>query len=297
MENATAPSIIRDLPNKLYHEHPAVSSTTLKKFMPPNTPAHAKHAIDNPKKATEALIRGQVLHCLLLEEHRLDIDFVIEKEKLWDKTKLVKNGGSKEKWELLKAEADQRLVSLVPNKLWVEAQAMRDSIEAHPYWQNVKKFGQKELTIIGQLKGEPVRVRYDAQYGSIVLDVKSSRFPLTDARIQAVIAEELYHLSAAMYLEVGQSVGMGVDRFVWIFVQNVAPYCCRFIEATEKMLEVGRDEFYKCLSIYTECKNAGEYPGYPVETEIKKVDLPDWYAKREFMLINDSDEDDNESDS
>jgi hypothetical protein len=255
---------------------------------------HAKHAIDHPKMDTDALIRGQVLHCLLLEPHRLNIDFVIEKDKLWNKTKLQKNGGDKEAWDLLKAEAEERLIPLVSHKLWLEALGMKESIQAHPLWQNVRVYGEKELTIISTLEEYPVRVRYDAKYGSIILDIKSCRFHLSNAKIQKVIAELSYHLSAAMYLEVGKSVGLNVDRFVWVFAENKPPYACRFIEATPKMLEIGLQEFYKCLKLYESCKTSGEYPGYP--TDIEEIELPSWYEQREYLLGDDS-EDAHESDS
>ena len=273
--------IIRNLPADAYWDHPAVSSTTLKKYRLP-TRAHTKHQIDNPKTDTEALIRGQVTHCLVLESHRLDLDFVIEKEKLWDKTKLAKNGGSKEAWDLLKKEAEERLVPLVPNDVWVQAQGMANSVKSSEFWQHVALHGDKELSIFSEINGVPVKSRLDAKFMTAVLDIKSCRHHITDKRIKSVIAELGYHISAAMYLEVAKSAGLEVDRFIWVFVESFEPYLCRFIEATPKMLEIGTSEFYSCLEKHETCMNSDIWPGYA--NQILALDLPDWYKMQDYIL-------------
>jgi hypothetical protein len=272
--------IIRNLPADAYWDHPAVSSTTLKKYRLP-TRAHTKHQIDNPKTDTEALIRGQVTHCLVLESHRLDLDFVIEKEKLWHKNKLAKNGGSKEEWALLKKEAEERLVPLVSNKVWVQAQGMANSIKSSEYWQDVALSGEKELSIFTEIKGVPVKARLDAKIRTAILDIKSCRFHITDKKIRSVIAELGYHISGAMYLEVAKAAGLEVDCFVWVFVESFEPYLCRFVEATPKMLEIGKQEFYICLEKHADCMQSQSWPGYPQldeKNKIPQLDLPDWYS-------------------
>lgn len=279
--------IVRNLPSIEYHAHPSVSSSILKNYLKYPTPAHAKFAINNPHDSgKEALLRGSVVHTLLLEPHRIDLDYVIEYKKLFDKTKLVKNGGDKETWDAMKKQADEKLLPIVPHSIWVEAKGMAESIQSHEYWQLVGKRADKEFSLFSTISGVPVRARYDALYGRVVLDIKTCRFPLTDAKIDQVIASEKYHISAAMYLEVGKSLGIEVDRFVWVFVESFKPHLCRFVEASKRMLDTGRDEFYYALEKHKECTFNSVWPGYP--NEIRESDLPDWYESREAILHEES---------
>lgn len=274
--------IIKDLHFDDYWSHPAVSSSTLKKFLKLPTPAHVKHEIENPKDDSDALILGRLLHCLLLEPQNLDAYFVIEREKLWDKTKLKKNGGSKEDWDALKADADTRLLPIVPHDLWQKAQAMAKNIEDVDTWAHVSKFGVKELSVFTEIKGQPVKARFDLLYGGNIFDIKSSRHMLTDQNIRNVIHDEKYHLSAAMYLDVGKAAGVPVDRFVWVFVESFAPYLCRIIEAPPEMIEAGRKAYLHCLSKY-KTASAGFWPGYDRDPSF--IETPNWYLEKLGTLV------------
>jgi len=277
---------VPNLPAKDYHAHPATGSSTLKNYLKFPTAAHARDAIENPKEAGDAALRGTVTHTLLLEPHRLDLDYVIEREKLHDKTRLIKNGGSKEDWDAMKKRADELLLPIVDHKTWREANGMADSVKAHKQWKKLGKGAEFELSVFGQINGHPVKARYDAVKNGVILDVKTCRFPLTDAKIMQVIASEKYHLSAAMYLEVGKSIGLDVDTFNWVFVESFRPYLCRFFEAKPKMLEVGLEEFYYALEKHGQCKKDKKWPGYT--EEITEIDLPDWYESREAWMYEET---------
>lgn len=276
--------IVENMSSKDYHAHPAVGSSTLKNYLKFPTHAHAKDAIENPKEAGEALLRGSVVHTLCLEPDRIDLDYVIEREKLHDKTRLVKNGGSKELWDNMKKRADDMLIPIVDHKMWQQANGMADSIKAHPLWEEAGKNAQKEISVFAKLKNQSVKARPDAVHNRVILDIKTCRFPLTDAKIMQVVASEKYHLSAAMYIEVCIAAGLDIDpeRFVWVFVESFSPYLCRFFEAKPKMLEVGMEEFYYALNQHGQCKKTKVWPGYT--KELTSIDLPDWYESREAWM-------------
>lgn len=283
--------IIPDLRADAYFDHPAISSTKLKKYKLP-TPAHAKWAMENEKLDSDAILKGQVLHAMLLEPDRLDSYFLIEKTKLWDKQKLGRNGGSKELWDNMKAEAEERLVPLVPHAIYTDALGMKESVENHHFWRHVSKHGIKEISLFSEINGVPVKSRLDVMYGSAVLDLKTCGKFVTNYRIESVIENLSYHLSAAMYLEVANSLGLQVDRFVWVFIESFAPYLCRFVEASPKMLEIGRQEFYACLEKHKACSESGIWPGYDAD-EIPMMDMSDRYSP---MLPTTPDSDDEPDD-
>lgn len=267
--------IVKDLHFDDYWADPAVSSSTLKKFLQLPTPAHVKHAIDNPQDDSEALLLGRLLHCLLLEPERLDSYFVIERDRLRDKTRLEKNGGSKELWDALKAKAETALLPLVPFDMWQKAQAMARNIEALDLWMPISKEGHKELSVFTEIRNQRVKARYDILYGDTIFDIKSSRHMLTDANISKVIEDMNYHLSAAMYLDIGNAAGLRVKRFVWIFVENFPPYLCRIKEATQTMLDAGQREFFHCLGKYKTGVDASHWPGYDQDSSY--IDLSPYY--------------------
>lgn len=283
--------IIPELRADAYFDHPAISSSKLKKYKLP-TPAHAKWAMDNEKLDSDAILKGQVLHAMLLEPDRLDSYFVIEKEKLFDKQKLMRNGGSKELWDTMKAEAEERLVPLVSHAIYVDALGMRDSVENAAFWRHVSKYGLKEVSLFSEIDGVPVKSRLDVVYGSAVLDLKTCGKFVTDQRIESVIENLSYHLSAAMYLEVANSLGLQVDRFVWVFIESFAPYLCRFVEASPEMLKTGRQEFLACLEKHKVCTRTGLWPGYGSD-EIPMVNLSSRY--KSTLILNEELTDDDDT--
>lgn len=257
-----------------YWSDPAVSSSTLKKFLIHPTPAHVKYAIENPKDDNDALLCGRVLHSILLEPHTLDTLYVIEREKLRHKTKLEKNGGTKEAWDKLKAESDSRIVPLVSHELWATAKGMADNIESMDIWTPLSKYGKKELSIFAKIRNQAVKARLDLIFGSHIFDIKSTRHTLTDDKISKIILDERYHLSAAMYMDVANAAGIEASRFSWIFVENFPPYLCRIIEAPAEMIAAGRNELQYCLRKWKAASD-GYWPGY--DHDASYATMPAWY--------------------
>lgn len=277
------PGIYEDISNADYHADKAISSTSLKKLLNA-TPAHFKYALDNRETSdSDALLRGSVLHAMLLEPDTLSASFVFESHVIPDKTKLAKNGGGKETWDALKEKAQIRGLPLVKYDIYQDCIAMRDSVLAHPHWPNVKSHAKKEISLFAEINGVRVKARYDAMLANMmIIDLKTSRNILTTGKIQSTIAELGYHFSAAMYTEVGKACGLPIDRFVWIFIESFAPYSARFVEASEQMMEVGKSEFYKCLEKYKTCMQSSVWDAYSNDIDI--VHLPNWYANKETLF-------------
>ena len=105
---------------------------------------------------------------------------------------------------------------------------------------------------------------------------------LTDQNIRNVIHDEKYHLSAAMYLDVGKAAGVPVDRFIWVFVESFAPYLCRIIEAPPEMIEAGGKAYLHCLSKY-KTASAGFWPGYDRDPSF--IETPNWYLEKLGTLV------------
>jgi len=228
---------------------------------------------------------------MLLEPGTLNDTYVFERHYLPNKTRLAKNGGSKEHWESLKEIAELTGKPLVKWDLYHAAKTMREQVSLNPYWRDIEENSSKEISLFAEIEGVPVKARYDALLSNLVIDLKTSKDILTTSNIQKTIIKLGYHFSAAMYLEIGKACGLDVDGFVWIFVENQAPHGCRYVQADNDMIEFGRQEFYACLDKYKECIKADKWPGY--STEIDVISMPEWYKNREYLFLGDE----NESDS
>lgn len=271
------------IPFSDYNAFDAVRSSQLKKLLD-GPPADLKWSIDNPDDETsDALLEGEVLHSILLEPDTLDSRFIFETEQLKDKNKLSKNGGSKEAWDALKAEAEEKQLRLVSYDIYSRTRAMADQIRKHPYWNNLQDFAQKELTLVAEINGVLCKVRLDAllygkTLGGVVFDLKTTREKLTLRNIESVISDYSYHLSAAMYIEVGKALGLDLRGFNWIWFEKSPPYNVRITSASPSMLERGREEFYRTLEVFKTCCQTGVWSSYP--EEIEEVGLPAWYQNR-----------------
>lgn len=268
-----------------YNALDALRSSQVKMLLE-GPPCDLKWELDNPETTrTPSLLTGELLHAMILEPDTIGSRFVFEKEPLVDKTKLVKNGGSKEIWDSLKAEAEARGAELVPFDIYSKCLMMAKNVRAHPYFENIEKFARKELTLVAEIEGVLCKVRFDAllygkTMGGIVFDIKTTREKLTLRNIAKVVIDYNYQLSAAMYIEVGKALGLDLQGFNWIWVENLPPYNVRLTSANPDMLQRGRKEFYEALAVFKRCCESGDWGSYP--TEIEEVSLPPWYESRTY---------------
>lgn len=273
------------VPFNVYNAFDAARSSELKLLLD-GPPADLKYAIDNPKTDdSDALLEGELLHSLLLEPDTVVGRFVFETQPLKDKNKLSINGGSKEAWDILKAEAKDKGLPIISYDMNARANAMAAQVRRHTLWKNLDEFGRKELTLVAEINGVLCKVRldillYGKTMGGVVFDLKTTREKLTTRKIRSTITDYSYHLSAAMYIEVGKALGLDLRGFNWIWVEKSPPHNVRITAATPRMLKVGREEFYKTLDVFKSCCESGTWDSYPID--IEEIDLPSWYENRQY---------------
>ena len=86
------------------------------------------------------------------------------------------------------------------------------------------------------------------------------------------IANYLYHLQAAHYLEV-----IGAKRFVFIAVEKVYPYAISITELDEDALAEGKRLRQDALKLISKCHTDAHWHGYA--EEIQTLSLPSWAYK------------------
>jgi len=96
---------------------------------------------------------------------------------------------------------------------------------------------------------------YNEKLG-IVFDVKTSRYGDVEAFHRYDIKGRNYDIQAAWYLDTLNLLNKYAEHFVFLVVQNQAPFNCFAVEVHESIVEKGRARYSELLEKYEQyCKN------------------------------------------
>jgi exodeoxyribonuclease VIII len=90
-----------------------------------------------------------------------------------------------------------------------------------------------------------------------------------------------YHVQAASYLDNWNAQMGSTDRretFVFVVVEDVAPYLVNRIEIGRDTLAAGREIYYRDLETFARCKALSKWPGYPPGIQI--AEASEWQLRR-----------------
>jgi len=253
------PQVIRGLTENEYNKLPGIRHSTLK-YMGLPTPAHAKHAIDNERENTDSLINGSCLHALVLEDRTI---FEVALEH-----KNQKNPVQPEKL----AGTGQYLLS--PHNAGI-IRGMREGVMRNPGCRAfIESLTERELTIVW----DRWKARLDGVSPTGVVDLKSTKGANLRG-FQKAIADFSYHTAAAHYLEAAANVGLPCDEFVFVAVENFAPYEAALYRLEYESLEIGGRLLDRYREEYLHCTETGIWPGYAAAAQ--GINLPNWYLRNE----------------
>lgn len=259
---------------KEYRAHPAISRSEL--WYIRESPEKFKWYKENQSEPTPALVFGQFLHALVLEQENIWDQFV--KQPLIDKRT---KQGKEEYAAFLKTVGDK---TPVPLDVLALAVNMSNAIEANSLAKKLLS-GKTEVPLFwtDEMTGEPCKCRLDSLLRRkdklIVVDLKST----DDASTEAFMRSSLkygYDFQAAMYSE-GVKANYGITpTFVFVAIEKKEPYAINIFQADELMLRRGYDLFREYIGLYHHCKETDNWFGYMGETQtINNLSLPAWLAK------------------
>jgi len=278
-----APGWHKDLTNEQYHGSFGTSSSSLKKLVK-QTPAHLAYSQAHPMGSTDAMALGTAVHTLILEPEKAKSEILV----MPDINRRTNAG--REEYENFMRFADGKTV-LTPDQ-FEAATAMAESVLTDPYASILLEDTVRESSVYWWYKcmdadddtdyKEMLKVRPDAisRAHSVIMDVKTCR----DASLTTFsrdIHSMNYHLSAAMYLEgVNQNQELldelghlAYSNFIFICVENTAPYLCAVYELSHDYLALGRQIYQQTLRTLHRAR-AEDWPGYP--PAIRLIDPPNW---------------------
>ena len=272
---------------------------------------------DEEDEQSKALIFGTGSHAALLEPERFDAEYArmptkedfgdgllvtVSDMNSWAKERGIKGLSGKSKAEVIKIIRatgepvkiydEERLIAeinangriLLEGNDYDAIQQMRAVIHADPYFKSVFTGGYSEVSILGELMGEPSKVRYDyLSTGADVWDYKTaiSSKPEEFFRHAARLG---YFMKMAMQHDMFVEAYGHPTRSVNLLVQEKAvPYIHTGIRLSDEQLQIGRIQLRNAMEIYKTCKKANSWPGYSMGNPVIEMETPEWF-KKQFNL-------------
>ena len=241
----------------------AVNISTLKTMA--ISPRHYQHALTTPRADTDAMRLGRLMHALVFEPDTIDAHWVV-----WD-------GGRRagKEWEAFLRANEGKEIIRAPED-WDSAEAVAAAVRAHPAAERYLRDGRPEQTLqwTDAETGLACKGRMDwITPGGIIVDLKTSR-DITPRTVARQLAALSYHAQAAFYCDGAKVLTHWSHGFVWIYVEQSAPYDVAVYTCPTDVLLAGRDLYRGWLRRVAECRETNVWPGVaPTELEMQ---LPAW---------------------
>jgi hypothetical protein len=249
-----AARIVNNTSHDVYSEWSSLNATILKQ----PTPWEMLHKLTEVREDTEALINGKLLHMAVFEPDILDQHIVLEPEdtpKKPTKTQVAAFlSGDPKRVKRLKAETVAAIQwwqnfegtlngrRVLDTESYDKLHFMRDAVLRHHFAREIINApGRSEASIeVWDPEWQVMRkARYDrlpGQGASFLLDLKSTRKPLTDSAIRSEVFAYGYDVQFKSYMDV-LTLATGDERkqFYGIFTRNAPPYMTRVYEINRLM--------------------------------------------------------------
>lgn len=252
------PGFYQNLSFQEYLEDPAMNNSGLKIFA--QSPAKFKYWSENQKPGTTTQLEGSALHCKILQPELFKKEF--------GKTAAPKKGSNARViWD--KKNSRSRALSA---SSWdkVEAMARAFKYTDCTVAKELLSGGLPELSVFfdDPVSGLRCKIRIDhLKDDNLIIDVKSTQAG-SPAGFLREIRRWRYDTQAAFYIR-GLNAGYaaaGVNRrvqaFIFVCVENFAPYEVSIYTLSESMLQEASDRIDETLAKYRECLKTDTWPGY-----------------------------------
>lgn len=277
----TEPGVYYDLPPDHYRQqHDWVSWSTLKKLVPPSTPAHLQAARRAGEERKRHFDLGKVVHSLVLGAgDEFEVVQSVDRQK---------NTKDAVDYTTVSAQAhrdaiyDAGKVPILRREV-DHAEKMAESIKAHNAAHSLLTNGSPEVSLfwVDEATGVKCRARLDwlpkrAIHGRFTVpDLKTS--PSSDpASFAKSIAKFGYYGQQAHYSDGIRACGLDDDpEFVFVVVEVTDPWpvIVGRVDTVED-LTFARAVVDRCRRVWRECNETDTWPAYP--TGVIDLALPSW---------------------
>lgn len=272
---------------------------------------------DEEDEQSKALIFGTGSHTALLEPERFEAEYArmptkddfgdnllvtVSDMNSWAKERGIKGLSGKTKAEVIKiirstgepvriydeerllAELNAKGRTLLEGDDYDAIMQMRAVIHANSYYSSLLSGAYSEVSILGELLGEPSKVRFDClTRGGDIIDYKTAVSAKPDEFFRHA-ARLGYFMKMAMQHDMFVEAYGHAPRSVNLLVQEKkSPFIPALIRLTDEQLRIGRIQLRSAMEIYKACKKANSWPGYSMGNPVIEMETPEWF-KKQFNL-------------
>lgn len=272
---------------------------------------------DEEDEQSKALVFGTSSHTALLEPERFEAEYArmptkddfgaellvtVSDMNSWAKERGIKGLSGKTKAEVIKiirstgepvriydeerlfAELNAKGRFLLEGDDYDAIMQMRAVIHANSYYSSLLSGAYSEVSILGQLLGEPSKVRFDClTRGGDIIDYKTAVSAKPDEFFRHA-ARLGYFMKMAMQHDMFVEAYGHAPRSVNLLVQEKkSPFIPALIRLTDEQLRIGRIQLRSAMEIYKACKKANSWPGYSMGNPVIEMETPEWF-KKQFNL-------------
>jgi len=264
MTNLPTQPGIYDLSPDDYHASPGVSKSGLWTLYT-RTPYHFKY---QSQAETNTQRFGSAAHTAVLEPELFSSRFM--------RGPSDRRGN---KWTSALVDAGATGRSLLTESEYDDAQRLRDALHKNPLVQRLTAGSpqvEKSGFWIDPATGELCRCRPDLYNPDlrIMVDLKSTADASARDWVKRV-ADYGFHVQEAFYRDGWEQAGGGaVEGFVFLTVENKAPFAHAVYEMDLPSVAEGAAIARKALEMYRACRLADQWPGYA--PDVQELSLPRW---------------------
>lgn len=260
--------IVPDMPETVYHSRPEFSSTQARQIL--DSPARYKWNLDHPREPSAAFDVGTAAHTKILGVGAGIIKYPEEH--------LTPSGNVSTKAATVLWAEEMRAEGLTPvaPKEAEAVDAMAESVLAHPLARGfLEQPGIPEASVFAtdQRTGIGLRARFDylgdaRESGArVAVDVKTTAGKADVHGFAQSAAKYGYHVQQGHYLHTLESAtGERGTSMQFVVVEKSPPYLVSVMPLDEQFSEMGYALAEEARRVLAECRETGEYPGYPIRT-------------------------------
>jgi hypothetical protein len=233
--------------NSEYHDDRShISSSGLKLIRSNPEEYFNKYVLNIKQKSSGALDVGTFFHSLVLEPETINDEFVY-----CDQTRYTK--------------AFHQLKRENPGKIILDKNDSKMGIELAKVAKNSKLLtsllqgGMAEASIFNNLHDIDQKVRLDYLVpASHILDLKSTKYPLSEMTIRRIIDQSDYDLSAVMYMNVWNSMVPEEDKIKDYYLAFVSKETFQVVikKLSELEIERGQQKYEEAIFFLKEYRNS-----------------------------------------
>lgn len=257
--------ITNDMPDAAYHSRSELSSTGARKLL--DSPARYRYWADHGQPSKPSFDLGTATHSKILGTPANTV--------LYPDEHLTPSGNVSTKAATVEWEKEQRAQGLIPigrndaNRV----DAMAEAVLADPYARTIlEHITGREVTIITEVDGVPVRARFDLYNGVDAADVKTTT-DASPAAFNRSVGRYGYHIQETWYTEAHKAeTGRPLNSFRFLVVEVSPPHLVGVYDLDLMWTDIAERSTARARRTYLECVETGVWPGYGTATLV----APTW---------------------